>query len=94
MPAVAAIAAAPHPRTRSPPAINARHDQSDVGMEVDGGPDLDRLPRGNDPFCAVDVAPDEILEEVVAVETATPLPDLGDPWPDRVSSPRRRDRPE
>ena len=43
---------------------------------------VDALPFGMDPVRAVDVAAEEVLEPVVAVEPATPLTELGDPRPD------------
>jgi hypothetical protein len=43
--------------------------------------DSDGLPLGNDPVGAVDLAAHEVLESVVAVEAAPPLPQLRDPRP-------------
>jgi hypothetical protein len=48
-------------------------------MELDLVTDRDVLPLGDDALRAVDVAADQVLEEVLAVEPAPPLPQLGDP---------------
>ena len=53
-------------------------------MELDLVPDPDVLPLGPDAIRAVDIAARKVLEKVVAVEPAPPLPKLGDPWPDLV----------
>jgi hypothetical protein len=46
---------------------------------------------GYDPVGAVDVAADQVLQRVVAVEAAPALPDLGDPGPDLVCHGMRGD---
>jgi hypothetical protein len=53
-------------------------------VELDLVADLDVLPLGDDLVGAVDVAADQVLQRVVAVEAAPPLPELGDPGPDVV----------
>ena len=55
-------------------------------MEPDLVADLDVLPLGDDPVGAVDVAADQVLEEVVAVEAAASLAELRDPGPDSVGA--------
>lgn len=45
-------------------------------MELDLVSDHRLLPLGHDSIRAVDVAPDEVLEKVVAVESATALAQL------------------
>ena len=51
-------------------------------------PDLvsgrDVLPLGDDPVGAVDIAAGQVFQEVIAVEPASGLPQLGDPRPDPV----------
>src|SRR6266545_1238398 len=56
--------------------------QPNLRVELDLVPDLEVLPLGHDPVGAVDVAADQVLQRVVAVEAAPPLPELGDPGPD------------
>ena len=60
----------------------ARFDRGDghghLGSEPDLGADHDVLPLGHDPVGAVDVATDQVLQRVVAVEAAAPLPELRD----------------
>jgi hypothetical protein len=51
-------------------------------MKLDLAPDFDVLPLRHDPIRALDVAAHKIFEEVVAVEPAPPLSELGDPRPD------------
>lgn len=58
--------------------------QRHVRMEIDLVSDLDVLLLGHDAISAVDVAAHEVLEAVIAIEPATPLPKLGEPWPDLV----------
>ena len=56
--------------------------QPNLRVELDLVPDDDGLPFGDDLVGAVDVAADQVLQHVVAVEAAPPLPELGDPGPD------------
>ena len=56
-------------------------------MHVDLIPDLGMLILGEDLGGVADLAPNHILQRLIAVEAATPLPDLSDPRPDRF---RRR----
>jgi hypothetical protein len=60
---------------------NVGHGESYLGRKPDLVADLDVLPLGHDPVRTVDVATDEVLDEVVAVEATPPLPQLGDPRP-------------
>jgi hypothetical protein len=55
------------------------HKEADAGVEVDFAADVDALPLGNDPISAVDITADEVLQEVIAVEAATALSELGQP---------------
>jgi hypothetical protein len=57
------------------------NDETDLRGEPDLVTDLDVLPLGHDAIRAVDVAADQVLEEVVAIEPTPPLPQLGDPRP-------------
>jgi hypothetical protein len=64
----------------------------ELQMEVDVGTDGEGLPFGHDPVGAVNVASEEVFEEVVAVEATAALSQLGDPRPDRVGVGVNRDR--
>lgn len=75
------------------PLFHEGHDQAGLGMESDLRADVDGLPFRNYPIGAVDVAAHEVLEEVVAVETAAPLSKLGDPLPDTIGGGANRHRP-
>ena len=69
------------------------HGHGDLWGEPDLRADRDALPRGHDPVGAVDVAADEVLQRVVAVEAAAPLPELRDPRPDVGGAGVDRDGP-
>jgi len=72
----------PPRRTSDRPLLERGHGKADLRCEPDLVADLDVLPLGHDPIRAVDVAADQVFEEVVAVEPAAPLSKLGDPRPD------------
>src|SRR5215207_2032388 len=63
------------------------------GCSLTWSPTLRSLPLGHDPVGAVDVAADQVLQRVVAVEAAPPLPELHDPGPDLVGCGRHGDGP-
>jgi hypothetical protein len=65
----------------TPPRFHKGHDKTDLGSELDLIADHGVLPFGHDSVSAVDMAADQVFEEVVAVEPAAPLPQLGDPRP-------------
>ena len=80
----------PPRRTSDRDGVDLRDGQSDVWSEIDLVTYRDGLPLPNDPVRAVDVASDQVLDEVIAVEPAPSLSELGDPRPDVAS--RRPDR--
>ena len=53
--------------------LHKRDNESDLWSELDLITDLDVLPLAQDAIAAVDVAADQILEPVVAVEATPPL---------------------
>jgi len=53
-------------------------------MQVHRIPDLGMLMLRKDLSGVGDLAPEQVLQRLIAVETAAPLPDLSDPRPDRV----------
>jgi hypothetical protein len=61
-------------------------------MEIDLVPDPGALPVRHDSIRAVDVAAHEVLKKIVAVETATALPQLGNPRPDLLGRGANSDR--
>jgi hypothetical protein len=52
-------------------------------MQIDIIPDLGMLILGENLSGIADLAPGQILQRLIAVEAAAPLPDLSDPRPDR-----------
>jgi len=76
---------------------SARFDHGDVQpnlrVELDLVSDGDGLPLGDDPVGAVDVAADQVLQRVVAVEAAPALSELGDPGPDLLGRGTNGDGP-
>jgi len=72
--------------------LRSGHDERDPGNKSDLVADHDVLPLGCDPIGAVIITANEILEEVVAVETAPPPAKLGDPRPYFVGRGANSDR--
>src|ERR1039457_3502673 len=67
-----------------PALLHNGYTQPDLRGELDLVPDLDVLPLWDDPVRAADVTADQVLECVIAIEAAPPLPELGDPRPDLI----------
>lgn len=70
------------------PWLDRGHGERELGSEPDLVADLDLLPPGHHPVGAVNVASDEVLEPVVAVETTPALAELSDPRPYRSAEAR------
>jgi hypothetical protein len=71
----------PPRRTRARPGSTMATIRPNLGMKVHHVADGDRLPLGNDPRGAVDVAAHQVFEKVIAVEPAASLAKLRDPRP-------------
>src|SRR5450755_664678 len=71
----------PAEQNQGPTWLNGGHGEGDLRREPDLVADLDVLPLGHDAIRAADIAADQVLQEVVTVEPAPPLPDLHDPRP-------------
>ena len=63
------------------PPLQPGYGEGHLRREPDLVADLDILPSGHDLVRAVNVTADQVLQKVVAVETAAPLPQLSDPGP-------------
>jgi hypothetical protein len=62
-------------------------------MELKLGAYINGLPFGNDLVRAVDIAANEVLQKVIAVETRTALAELSNPRPHISDGGANRDRP-
>jgi hypothetical protein len=71
----------PPRRTSDRPPLHSGHRESGLRSEPDLVTDHDVPPLGHDAIRAADITAGQVLEEVIAVEPAPSLPELGDPRP-------------